>query len=187
MSFTQDWLPAGTAALLERKVRMARPTGMFVEVGAWEGRSTVAIANALAEHRTASDDMLCLVTIDPWDGRGSDESLAVAAERDILACWSENVDELTAGNVDPWVGTWRDWFAPLAGAAPCIMFLFIDGDHSEVEVADNLLAALPLMLPGGIIIGHDIDHPPVRAAVERVLGPEGDSWTQQEDCFVWVK
>jgi hypothetical protein len=42
---------------------------------------------------------------------------------------------------------------------------FIDADHSEAAVKSDIAAWLPKIKPGGILAGHDIDFPDVRAAV----------------------
>lgn len=36
---------------------------------------------------------------------------------------------------------------------------FIDGDHTLQAVRDDIAAWWPLVLPGGLMCGHDIDHP----------------------------
>ena len=65
-------------------------------------------------------------------------------------------------------------------------FCFIDADHAEAACTRDILAWLPKMKPGGIIAGHDIDSPGVRAAVTKTvfkLYPvkvSGRSWV----CFI---
>jgi hypothetical protein len=48
--------------------------------------------------------------------------------------------------------------------------VFIDADHSEAGVKRDIAAWLPKVRKGGILCGHDILWPSVKAAVEGVFG-----------------
>jgi len=50
-------------------------------------------------------------------------------------------------------------------------FIYIDGDHAEVMVRGDILSWLPKVKSGGLIGGHDFDHPAgVAKAVNGVFG-----------------
>lgn len=56
-----------------------------------------------------------------------------------------------------------------------IDFLYVDASHEETDTREILQAFLPLMRSGGIVAGHDLDHPSypgVRRAVETVFGSD---------------
>ena len=38
----------------------------------------------------------------------------------------------------------------------CFDFVFIDGDHSEAAVKEDIINALPLLVKGGVLAGHDM-------------------------------
>jgi hypothetical protein len=57
---------------------------------------------------------------------------------------------------------WREYFR--LNRDP-IRFLHIDAEHTYENVRDNIEAALPLMVPNGIVCGDDVHHPPVQRAV----------------------
>jgi predicted O-methyltransferase YrrM len=62
--------------------------------------------------------------------------------------------------------------------------VFLDGDHSYEGVRRDILAWLPLVRPGGILSGHDLNWPGVRRAVEELLPAYRDAaggfcwWTE---------
>ena len=71
---------------------------------------------------------------------------------------------------------------------PKWLFEFVDrGTEDEVilrhnrEVFDNIEAALPLMVAGGIICGDDAHHPPVIQAVTEHFGSD-----YRRDATLWI-
>jgi len=160
MTFTEEWFGPASQHAVARLVQRTRGlAGRIVEVGSWEGRSTVAIANA------AHPDIVHAV--DTWQGSPGEISAELASQRDVFATFTENIDQLTRGNVEPHVMGWRDYFAE--DKAP-VRFLHIDAEHTYTEVFDNITTALPLMVAGGIICGDDNHHPPIQRAVRDTLG-----------------
>lgn len=60
-------------------------------------------------------------------------------------------------------------------------FVFIDADHSEAGVRADIAAWRPKVQAGGMVLGHDISWPGVRAAVE---GAFGDGyWIAVDACW----
>lgn len=59
-------------------------------------------------------------------------------------------------------------------------FVFIDADHLEDAVRADIEAWKPLVRPGGMLMGHDIHFPGVRAAVDDLC----HGW-QEYDASVW--
>jgi predicted O-methyltransferase YrrM len=153
--FTEEWFPEQSQArLAELAESVADVPGAIIEIGSWEGRSTIALANAV-HPRTVN-------AVDTWLGSPGEVSSQLAAERDVFAQFKANVYEWTAGNVLAHRMGWRDFvnggrFSPVA-------FVFIDAEHTYDEVRDTIAAFVPLMSPGGVICGDDAHHPPVRQA-----------------------
>lgn len=153
--FTEQWFcEASQEALGFLYEKTAHLSGAVVEVGCWTGRSTVALANACKP--------AVVLAVDTWEGSPSEISASLAAERDVFAQFRRNVFSMTAGNVVPLRMNWRDYFN---GRTQPIRFLHIDAEHTYREVSDNIAAALPLMVSGGIVCGDDVHHEPVRQAV----------------------
>lgn len=65
--------------------------------------------------------------------------------------------------------------------------VFIDADHSAEGVARDIAGWRPKLKPGGVLAGHDIDWPTVRAVVERDVGAHytgpDNVWWSRPDCL----
>lgn len=162
--FTEQWFPEQSQTrLAELADRVSDVDGTIIEIGSWEGRSTIALANAV-HPRTVH-------AVDTWLGSPGEISSQLAAERDVFAQFHTNIDAYTDGNVIAHRIAWRDfvradWVAPVA-------FVFIDAEHTYREVRDTIAAFMPLMSPGGVICGDDAHHPPVRQAALEAF-PDAD-------------
>lgn len=162
MTFREEWFGTHSQqALAVLAAGVAHLDGDIIEVGCWEGRSTVALANAVHPDTVHA--------VDTWNGSPGEISADLAAGRDVHAQFLDNIAELTDGNVEPHRMGWRDF---LAGQTNPVKFIHIDAEHTYTEVRDNIEAVRPLMVPGGIICGDDNHHPPVRAAVLDTLGDD---------------
>jgi predicted O-methyltransferase YrrM len=160
VTFTERWFCEESQSALEGLYRtVADLDGAVIEVGSWEGRSTLALSKACYPHT--------LHAVDTWEGSPGEISATLAADRDVHATFVDNMRRLSKGNVEPHRMGWREFFA--SWDQP-IRLLFIDAEHSYVEVRDNIEAALPLMVPGGIVCGDDNHHPPIQRAIIDVFG-----------------
>ena len=171
-TFHEEWFCTESQDTLKQMCEQtAHLNGIVVEFGAWEGRSSVALANAAYPKVVHS--------VDPWDGRGHPMSEAIAAQRDIGAQWAANMAARTKGN---YVGHRMGWEDFVPTITEPVALCFIDADHSYRAVFDNLAAMIPLMAPGGIICGDDMHHGPVQDAVFDLLGID-DVYFQ---ATVWI-
>jgi hypothetical protein len=160
--FTENWFDAPSQqALAQLTHEVWDVPGDIIEIGSWEGRSTVALANA-AHPRIVH-------AVDTWAGSPGEISSELAERRDVFARWQTNIDHYTKGNVWPHRMGWRDYLPTLDGL---VALAFIDAEHTYSEVKDNIEALLPHIAAGGVICGDDAHHPPVRAAVADALGFE---------------
>jgi predicted O-methyltransferase YrrM len=136
--------------------------GIFVEIGAWKGRSTAFLAVAVARSGKAID----IHVVDTF--AGSDED---------------------AHRADPDIGRLRETFdrnmAPVAHlltvhemtsveaarrfADGSVSFAMIDGAHDYESVKADIAAWLPKMRPGGWLAGDDIAWAGVARAVGELL------------------
>ena len=184
MPFTERWYHDEQAALLARIagfIKGRQLDGAFIEIGSWEGKSTIAIANA-CHPRT-------LHAVDHWLGNLDESadhvSVMAARQRDVFATFQANMAAHTRGNVVPHRQDWREfmktWQEPIA-------FCHIDASHDYVSVRDNLAAILPLMVRGGVVCGddwlsaninrHDLQGGVQRAVMELLPGAQsqGNLW-----------
>lgn len=153
--FNEQWFSHESCEALAELVRMvAKLDGDIVEIGSWQGRSTVAMARAAAPE--------IVHAVDTWRGSPGEVSQLLAAGRDVFAEFRANVDAETAGNVEAHRVGWRDYFA--TNDRP-LKLVFIDAEHTYTEVRDNIAVCAPRMVEGGFMCGDDIHHPPVQRAV----------------------
>lgn len=153
-AFHEEWFSAPSCQTLAGLARsVADIDGRIIEVGSWEGRSTITLANAIRPRPVHA--------VDTWEGSPAEISADIAATRDVFAQFRANVEQFTRGNVVIHRMGWRDYVRQSSGP---VALLFIDAEHTYREVYDNIEAFLPLMSPGGVICGDDAHHPPVLTA-----------------------
>lgn len=153
------WMSPDELRWLAKRAREAR---IIVEIGSWKGRST----RALADHCPG-----VVYAIDPWGGVTWTEDGAV--HPGTLDVWTsfrwQLRDHLRSGRVRARRGLSASVLPQLAREIGRVVdFAFVDGDHREAQVAADLAALLPLLRPGALLAGHDLDNaawPGVRAAV----------------------
>lgn len=157
--FHEDWTQPVHSTSLSFLAHRSPPEGACLEIGCWEGVSTIAIAHGLGAHRELS-------AIDTWAGNideGADHpSVLAATTRDVYAQFLANMGAFHCGNVQPVRADWRDLELPAA-----IAFCHLDAAHDEQSVSDQLSAIIPRMVPGGVLCGDDFYAPGVQAAVVR--------------------
>jgi hypothetical protein len=180
LRFDEAWMGQGQLDVL---AALAQSTGYLdgaaVEIGAWQGRSAIPIANAIRPR--------VLHVVDHWEG---DDPEAVAqglgidpelVKRDNYGIFCANVAEGTAGNVKVHKMGWREfadqWDAP-------IRFLHLDATHTTAEVAENITALLPHAAPGAVFAGDDWNWPTVAAGVRQAFS--GRAISTQFDKLWWV-
>jgi predicted O-methyltransferase YrrM len=161
-AFHEEWFCEQSCEAVAELVRGVEGVpGAIIEIGAWEGRSTVAIANAAWPRRIES--------CDTWQGSGHEISEAIAAERDVFTQWQANILAHTKHNVTAHRMDWRDFVPTIKGK---IAFCFIDAKHSYDDVFENLRAIIPKLSPGAIVCGDDMHHGPVQDAVFDMFGTD---------------
>jgi predicted O-methyltransferase YrrM len=138
----------GQEEYLFNKVQSLPNDAIVVEIGSFQGRSTVAMASAcIGTNRH-------IYSIDTWDGNDSDFS-----ERQFFEIWQENVEKNNLTQyVTPLRGYSHDvlssWTELTEGKA--IDFIFIDGSHQYEDVLKDFEMSFPLVKDGGWIAFHDV-------------------------------
>lgn len=172
LTYTEVWTDDLYLRRLDHLARsIGHLLGAVVEVGVWEGRSLFTIADALPGK--------VIWAIDHWKGSDHDGTAAAAVDRDVCATFMANRDAYTSAHpngptIQPWRGDWREWFGDRTDGRTKLCLVHIDATHSYDEVTGNINAALPLVVPGGIVCGDDFQNPEVRRAVwNRLHGLRG--------------
>jgi len=179
--FHEDWYVGGQALYVGHLAREA-PEGACVEIGAWEGRSSIILAQMLAPR--------VLHVVDHWRGNedeGADHpSVVVARERDVLSTFVCNMERCTAGNWQHYVMSWQAWVEDELKQkmrAPGIAFLHLDASHDRKSVRDCLTAIRPFLVDGAILCGDDAYASGVMAGVRDVFP---DAEIIGERLWKWV-
>jgi SAM-dependent methyltransferase len=151
--FHEDWY-SGPQALYVGQLARQAPEGAMVEIGCWEGRSSVVLAQLLYPR--------VLHCVDHWRGNTDEDtdhkSVQIAKERDVLGTFVANMDNCTAGNWVHYVLNWQEWILMWAqGRTPqrSIAFLHLDASHDRASVRDCLAALEPFLVDGAILCGDD--------------------------------
>lgn len=151
---------------LEWLAEQASKAGMIAEVGCWMGRSTRAMADA-------TDGVI--IAIDTWDGSAENQDELKGKPADYLfdEFRTNLLDHIRAGRV---VQYRRDSLAAAANYAlqrTRFDMVFIDASHDYENVKNDILAWRPLVMPGGLLCGHDYDWgwPGVVHAVRELIDP----------------
>ena len=171
------WLTVDEAiALYELSRSLPHEQPLAVEIGSWQGKSSVCLARGLAGK---FHPRLCC--IDPFDASGDAASTADYGTRSeqlpqgLRDVFEDNLREVGVRNlVDVRQGMShdqvRDWREP-------IDLLFLDGNHDYAAVKQDFGDWTPHLRPGGFLAMHDVVHPehagPARVVEELVRGDRG--------------
>ncbi|MDQ6867047.1 MAG: class I SAM-dependent methyltransferase [Pseudomonadota bacterium] len=148
--FTEKWSSPELLLCLSDLCRSVRRlSGAVIEIGCWEGRSTVVLAHACHPET--------LLAIDTWRGNLDEHpnhsTVAIVATRDVFQQFLRNIVALTAGNVEP---IREDCHAFLQRWQQPVRFAYVDASHDYLSVKRTIEALLPRLVPGGILCGDDI-------------------------------
>ena len=136
--------------------------GHMVEIGVWKGASSAYTGVAIIN----SGKNIKFDAIDTWLG-----SPELADYEEIK---NGNLYEVFLENIKPVAHVVNPVRLPSIEAAALyadnsLDYVFIDGEHSYEAVYADINAWKPKLKSPGILAGHDIDHPPVRRAVEELI------------------
>jgi predicted O-methyltransferase YrrM len=141
-------LVPGQEEFLFNKVKSLPEDAVIVEIGAYQGRSTVAMGYACAG---TDRKIYC---IDTWNGNDSDFD-----KRGFFRLWRENITKNglfkyvvpLQGYSNDVLSRWEE----LTGGKK-IDFIFIDGSHQYPDVLKDFKLSYPLVKEGGWIAFHDV-------------------------------
>lgn|SRR5678816_2115288 len=139
---------------------------IIVEVGAWKGRSTLA----LAAHTAG-----VVYAVDHW--RGCDpahlEEIRDRGADSVFDDFSRNLaGYIASGRVKPRRMDSARAAVRLAALGVRPDFVFLDGDHHEAALRRDIECYSEILRAGGLLAGHDYgnpEHPGVKRAVDDVF------------------
>lgn len=167
--------------------------GDFVELGCYEGDTSLLLAELLRDANSGREDAKRLWIYDSFEGlpAKTDADFSVAGEAfqaGVLAVSKREVKLrfLRAGLPVPVIT--KGWFSDLTDndLPPKIAFAFLDGDLYE-SIRDSLKLVENKMVDGGMIIVHDYNNPELPGVTKAV-----DEWLKgrkliQRDTLAIIK
>jgi len=148
--FHENWYNDKQIDILIKTVKgnMGLLEGSIIEIGCWEGKSTIAIANACYPEQ--------LEAVDTWGGNYDEDpkhpSVILAKQRDVYAEFKNNIAKYTKGNVE---AIKLDCFEYLKNKSGPIKFCHIDASHDYYSVKKTIEMLLPKLVNGAILCGDD--------------------------------
>ena len=152
------WLTVDEAiALYELARELPGDAPLAIEIGSWQGKSSICLASGLRDRARAR-----LCCIDPFDASGDEHSagaygqrsktlaspLRQTFEQNLRAAGLLHLVDVRQGRSHELAATWRE----------PIDLLFLDGDHSYEAVACDYRDWAPRVRPGGFLVLHDVVH-----------------------------
>jgi SAM-dependent methyltransferase len=165
----QGWLSLPEAMVLAHLAE----GGRVCEIGSYEGKSTIAMAQTAAR----------VVSIDHHKGdKGTGPADTLERFGKNLSDWGVR-DKVTAYAADV------NYVAPNLESGSFDL-VYVDAQHDYQSTLANLLHALRLVKPGGVIVAHDCHYPEVMRAIEDSglkKGPSGEGGGDRVDSLWWTK
>ena len=148
-------------------VKQAPSSAHFVEIGSFKGRSSSFMAVEIARS-LKSIDFDC---VDTWQGSEEHQAGERFADADVL---QNRLYDRFIKNMKPAEGYYNPVRATSIEASKryadaSLDFVFIDAAHDYRSVFEDIVAWLPKVKIGGIISGHDWQHPPVQQVIHETL------------------
>jgi len=151
--FTKDWFN-WAPAVWEQLIPLLPERKAFLEIGSFEGRSTVWIMEHMME------DGGWVYCIDTWQGgeEHSAEDMSAVEER-----FDYNVRQLMGELPERHVSKYKGpstqhlahWLVEDPKDHPTVDFIYIDGSHIAKDVLTDACMAWPLLKPKGIMVFDD--------------------------------
>ena len=186
MVFHEAWIGDQQVEYISRLIEQTRGApGCNIEMGCWEGRSTVGLANSCFPER--------LIAVDSWAGNISEgeehDTVVLLKQRDVFGTFRRNIEELTRGNVEI---VRSDCFEFLDGFNEPIKFCHIDAAHDYESVRKTLEMILPKLVVGGVLCGDDYmsahaGRADLRGGVQRAVVELLPDHMNSGNAWVWVK
>lgn len=148
--FTKDWFH-WAPEVWERLIPMLPERGRFLELGAYEGRSTAWIVKNMLE------DGGVLVSVDTWEGaeEHKDDGIDMGAvERNYDHNFKLLTEKFEGRTVLKFKTTSYEALTKLAGG-PQFDFIYIDASHTAPDVLTDACLAWQLLKDNGVMVFDD--------------------------------
>ncbi|UDY22309.1 class I SAM-dependent methyltransferase [Nocardioides sp. Kera G14] len=159
----KGFMPADEGALLHRLALEQLPHGPALEIGTYGGKSAIYLGAAARSVREAGGGDAVVFTVDHHRGSEENQSgwehhdtelIDDSGRMDTLpffrrAIRDAGLEEEVIAIVGRSATVARFWRTPLS-------LLFIDGGHGEEPAREDFENWVPLVMPGGLLVIHDV-------------------------------
>jgi len=170
--FNENWYSDSQITDLVNLVKKVKTIeGNVIEIGCWEGKSTINLAN-----NCFPETLICN---DTWLGNVQESIVTgithtteiILKERDVYTIFVNNMNKNTQKNYSIVKEDCITWLNKFEGA---IKFIHIDASHEYESVVETIKLVLPKVVKGGIICGDDylssnINRHDLHGGVERAV------------------
>jgi len=170
--FNENWYSENQISNLVNLVDQVKNLdGYIIEIGCWEGKSTISLANSCYPE--------FLICNDTWLGNVQESACTgithitevILKERDVYSIFINNMNNNTKKNYTIIKKDCIEWLKSFEGS---IKFIHIDASHEYESVFETIKLALPKMVIGGIMCGDDylsanINRHDLHGGVERAV------------------
>ena len=152
-TFHEDWYSNEQCMMLVQLYNTVKEeTGLIIEIGCWEGKSTIHLANTCYPE--------VLICNDTWLGNLAEEQIGgephitthILKHRDVYQVFINNMNQFTKSNYKVVKEDCLEW---LKTVNEPIKFCHIDASHDYHSVKKTIDLVRPHMVKKGIICGDD--------------------------------
>lgn len=136
----EGWMHETELLWLAETASRVPASGAVVEIGSLKGRSTCALA---------ANTPATVYAVDTWNGFGTNDQT--------FAAFRENTSRYT--NILPIHTSSVIAASAFAREHKTFDVIFIDAEHDETNLRQDIAAWRPLLLEGGVFAGHDYGEP----------------------------
>lgn len=151
----EGWFYPEDVKLYEEMVLLAKDNSIFIEIGCFKGRSTVAMCELIEKY----NKQINFFAIDHF--KGSYEHQNDPDIKDLFKIFLENICNYTLG-----IMPYESKKAVQFFQNNTIDFIYIDASHNYGSVKKDLNLWYPKLRESGIIAGHDYGWQSVKQAVD---------------------
>jgi predicted O-methyltransferase YrrM len=167
LSSLEGLIPDAVGERLAELASFVPPEQAIVEIGSYKGKSTSYLATGAMNGLRAA-----VHAVDPWDTPGNAGGRFGFDRPDTFKAFQA---QIARAGVLGWVTPHKGFSADVAKAwtGPRIGLLYVDGSHTEADVAKDWAAWSPRLAPGAVVAFDDYEtknNPGVARVVNRLGG-----------------
>ena len=188
-NFYDDWYSQDQCNnLIELVKNINHLNGVFIEIGCWEGNSTVSITNSCYPNN--------LICNDTWIGNVAESKLTgvkhitetILETRNVYEIFINNMNNNTKKNYTIVKEDCIEWLKTFNEP---VKFIHIDASNEYDSVVETIKLILPNMVRGGIICGNNFLHAHIgrtdlNGGVEKAVRELLPGFQNKENLWFWI-